>query len=299
MNSSAPNAPKDSGDVSRHPWGVAQALGSALVFVLAVKFAVSPHSPLGAYIAVSMQCALGMLFFSLISNYKVAAGLTAVFSLVSSALQKIIILTVVYGTPFWEALDRFVLEIAERLSTSGLPESFSVSLWLAAVFTGIYAVGGLFIGWLAGRLPTLLLHHRLELSDLCSSFQAQRSSGPAAPRKGKWMFPALIIGVAALAFVMEYWLISSEAAIYQLIRTTAILLGWILLLRPLFRFFLGRLLRKKREDLRDGIERVQLAIPRMGSFARFAWKRAPEMSSGSWRLTNFILLLLYFGLYEA
>lgn len=273
-------------------------LAQALFFVLLVKFVVSPHSPPGAYLAVSMQCLFGMFFFTVIPHHKTAALFTAIASLVSSALQKVIILTIIFGMPLWEALDKFVKVVVGFMDFVTLPESFSASLWLVSVFVGIYFIGGIMVGWMAGALPSLLMKRRSELAEITSSFQLTHVPVFSPTGKRSFMMPLLVVAMMALVFVFDYMFISSETAVYQLLRTMLVIGAWMLVFNPLMRFVLGRYFRGKQAAYENQVERVRESLPRMSAFARFAWKRSRTMQ-GRWRLLNFVVLFIYFGMYEA
>jgi len=275
-------------------------LGKALLFVLLVKLAVSPHSPLGAYVAVSMQCAFGMLFFASISNYKAAALATGIASLVSSALQKIIILTIVFGMPLWEAVDKFVLVVINLMDFVQLPENFSASMWLVLLYVVIYFAGGIAVGIVAGNLPGLLQSRKEELYHISQAFDKQRTTAPppAARRGSAFTLPLIALALAALVFAFDYVFISSETAYRQLIRTVAIIFAWVALLNPLLKYLLGKYLKGKSQAFEDQIAHVRETLPKISAFARFAWRRSRTMK-GRWRLLNFILLFIYFGIYEA
>lgn len=274
-------------------------LGKALFFVLLVKLVVSPHSPLGAYVAVSMQCAFGILFFSAFGNYKVAAMLTGIASLVSSALQKVIILTIVFGMPLWEAIDKFVLLVMDHMAFVQLPATFSPSLWLVLIFVGIYFGGGVIVGLVAGNLPDLLQSRKAELSNISQAFDQERTSGmPPSRKRNVYTLPLIALALAAVVFAFDYVFISSETAVYQLIRTLAIIIAWVAVINPLLKYMLSRYLRGKREAYEAQITQVRETLPKISAFARFAWRRSRTMK-GRWRLLNFILLFVYFGIYEA
>lgn len=273
-------------------------LSRALLFVLLVKFVVSPHSPLGAYFAVSLQALLGMLFFALMPHFKTAAVLTGIFSTVSSAVQKVLILVVLFGEPLWQALDQFVLGTAKKVEFISLPENFSASWWLAGIYVGIYFLGGTVIGVLAGKTPFMLLRRTDELQQACEGFSETRFSGHAAKGKTKGYLPFLFIVIALLAFVVEYFFISSETAFHQLIRTMLIIVFWMLLINPLLKYLLGKYLQGKRDAYENQIASIREMLPRMLSFARYAWAKSRQME-GRYRMANFILLLVYFGMYEA
>ena len=74
--------------------------------VILVKFVVSPYSPINAYLAVMLQCFLGYILFFRGFN-KISPIILGFFSLLFSAFQKIIILTLVFGMTLWESIDIF------------------------------------------------------------------------------------------------------------------------------------------------------------------------------------------------
>ena len=79
-------------------------LVSTLVIVL-IKAAVNPHSPPMAYVAVGFQGLCGALFYSLIRNFSVAAVVVGALSLAESALQKVLVTTLIFGKSFWQAVN--------------------------------------------------------------------------------------------------------------------------------------------------------------------------------------------------
>jgi hypothetical protein len=62
------------------------AVTRALVIVLIVKAAASPHSPLPAYLAVSFQGLMGALIFSALPNLRLGALLLGVLGLLEAAV---------------------------------------------------------------------------------------------------------------------------------------------------------------------------------------------------------------------
>lgn len=74
----------------------------------------SPHTPLPAYFAVFFQGFMGELLFMNRSNYKLSCMLLSIVALLESATQRILIMTIVYGTEFWKALN----DVAKNLTNS-------------------------------------------------------------------------------------------------------------------------------------------------------------------------------------
>ncbi|MEX0968696.1 MAG: hypothetical protein WD077_15800 [Bacteroidia bacterium] len=274
-------------------------LGRALLFVLVIKFSVSPHSPPGAYLAVSMQAGFGMLFFGILPSYRVAAVFTALFSMVSSAAQKIIILTLLYGMSIWKAIDQFMIQVTEKMHFVKIPEEVSVSFWLVVLYTGTYALGGIAIGLLAGSLPTILQREQEKLESISNRFVFTIPLKTGGKKKKKnYGITLVFILLTAFVVLFEYIYFSAEAAIFQLLRTLLIIFAWFYLLNPLIKYLLRNFFESKKETYNEQVSNVQDMIPKMSAFARFAWKESKNMNN-KFRLLNFVHLFIYFGIYKA
>ena len=88
----------------------------ALCIVLLVKLSVSPHSPITAYVAVSFQAIFGALIFSLFSVRAIPILLLGTVTFLESAMQKLLVLTILYGTSFWDAIDVYGTWVSEKLA---------------------------------------------------------------------------------------------------------------------------------------------------------------------------------------
>ena len=273
---------------------IAIAIAKSLVFVLLVKVIVSPHSPLGAYFAVSVQALLGIVFYSLIPIYRIAAFLTGLFATVFSAIQKLVILWILFGTPFFEAIDDFIRTSAEKMDFISHNTDVSASFYLYIVFVSIYATGGAYIGWIAGILPTRLDKNKELLSQVTSSFQNTQSKSSYRKRGISWM-PLLFVLLFALALLVNMFLVSANAALNQFLRTGIILSFWFLFLRPFIQWVIKRYATQHEESLQDRIIQINAGIPEFVAFAQFAWKATTDLSGS--RISNFISLILHFGLY--
>ena len=80
-----------------------------------VKGIVSPHTPITAYIAVGFQGIMGELLLRSKKYLLLSSIGLGVITLLQSALQKIVILTIVYGNSLWESIDVFVNFILDQM----------------------------------------------------------------------------------------------------------------------------------------------------------------------------------------
>ena len=138
------------------------AILKATVIVAIFKLMLSPHSPPTAYLAVFFQGITGQLLFSRKGFFRFSAILLAVLGLVESAIQRILVLVIVYGNQLWEAIDVFIRKL------TGEPGMNSYSLMIAGFYIAIHAFSGIFVGIYSYRI-------------------AERSA------KGKIMYPELLL----------------------------------------------------------------------------------------------------------
>ena len=81
------------------------------IIVILVKAVISPHATLTAFFAVLLQGILGYFFFSTFSSKKIAAVLLGFFAMLFSAIQKLILLTIL----------SIYLFLSEGFFTNGAP----------------------------------------------------------------------------------------------------------------------------------------------------------------------------------
>ena len=274
-----------------------QEILKSTLFVLAIKMAVSPHSPLAAYLAVAMQAGFGILFFSTLKEYKSASICTAIASMISSAVQEILVLTILFGVQFWTAIDRFSEKILLKLS--GWSEILNVSLseWLIGLYLLCYLIGGIFIGWIAASLPEQIVKRSTEFDIIIQHFDysSDHKNDPQSKVQSYRLW-LIIFAFITLAIGLQWIFISRESALTQFTKTIALLLGWIFVLQPIMRWLLQKKLAATQRSLTSEINQVQYLIPRMLAFAKFAWKEHKGNSQKGW--LNFISLYVYYAIYK-
>lgn len=273
-------------------------VAQATVLVLIVKATVSPHSPPPAYIAVAFQGFLGALVFRYIRNFKAAAVLLAVTAMAESALQKVIMLTLVYGRSLWEALNKMFEGISKDFPVlSGV----SFSLVIVGIYLLLYVIWGFVIGIFSGKLPVLLQQNSEDLV----RFYKEKGVGDlvvsAVPKKKnkawKWLSYALI-----LAFILAvFWLSgmnSDKQILYIIFRTIAAILLLFFVLRPVMNWLIQRWLRNQDSATKKSASEVLSLLPAMRSYVKPAWQFAAQQGRGWRRLRNFIVNLLVLTLHD-
>lgn len=270
-------------------------LRSTLV-VLILKAAISPHSPVMAYAAVGFQGLLGALVFGLLRHTSIAAILLGVLAMLESSLQKLFTLTVIYGLSLWEAIDGLFHYAGRQLGvdTAGL----SLSMGLISGYVGLYLIGGLFIGWLAGRM---VLTQRLQGDKQLAVALLPNLAVPTqvvirrAWYKKPWVryIVVLILLAVAMVFLQQGEGVWQEGA-YVIIRSLLIVSIWVLLLGPLLKKGLDRLLRGQRSRYAQEVDDTLAIIPVLRQVAGPAWQA--QKGTGWKRVWYFLVVMIHFTL---
>lgn len=268
----------------------------ALVLVLIVKATASPHSPFPAYLAVAFQGLAGALLFTLIRNFRIAAVLLAVVAMAESALQKLILLTLVYGKSVWQALDKLYDGIAREFS---LQAQVSASRWVIAAYLLFYIVWGVIVGAFAGGLPAKIETYASEALRLFREREPESVKLPAAKRRRRLRFGLLGLAGMLLFILLTFAFGGQEGGsklLFILLRSIAAILLLFFVAGPLFRFLLQYWLKTRSGSVKEEAAGILVLLPRLRSFVRPAWEMAAPRKRA--KLKFFVIYMLVLSLHE-
>lgn len=257
--------------------------------ILLIKALASPQSPVTAYVAVAFQGAMAALLFRIIPSFRWAALLFAFLAMVESATQKLLMMVLVYGHAFIDALDALTAYASGQIAATGLHLPLSSSL-LLGVFLALYAGWGVLLGATVGGWPERAQTLGAELANEWRNAEIEELELPERrKRRGRW--GVLIALVLVLTAAGAGW---SELG-WLVVRTVAItgVLFWGV--GPLVRWAVER---------RASAARRGLALQLIGTFneqrKRFQWAflrarrmhpawRIPLVGLEHWILLNLVL----------
>ena len=247
----------------------------ATLLVLIVKALVSPHSPLGAYVAVAFQGVVGWAIYALLRPSLVATGLFAVVALLESALQKLLMLTLFFGAPLWQAIDQWGSWVQQQFFAAPLLDSLATTLLMA--YIALHVLAGLLIGWVAYRLPAEIAREQAELSRVYS-FESPESI--TISRKKRYCRRWLIVGLV-LAGMTLYLLTLSDTdsplslAGFYLLRTVLVLGVWYAWLAPTLTHLVRRWLLRRQGQYGYQVDVLLAWLP---VFKRIAYQQYRHLS---------------------
>lgn len=258
---------------------------NATITVIIIKAVISPHSPLAAYFAVALQGLLGYVFFSTIKIEKIAALLLGFFALLFSALQKFIVLTIVFGNTLWKSLDDFVNFILVQLDISSKDFSLSFSILLISIYTLVHVTIGIYLALKAVSLPKKLAVKSYMLTEAFKVyltedlFSSNKSSKPKRWFKRK--SGLLLVIFLILLMVLTYLSPGFEKnrafeILVMLVRSFVITFIWFVIVSPYVITKFNRFIEKNKFERASEINKVTALFPEFRKIINYTWKVSAE-----------------------
>lgn len=207
----------------------------SLLMVLCIKLSISPYTPPTAYMAVCFQAVFSYVVYYFFRVNSISFFVVALFSMLQSAIQKLLVVTLFFGYELWRAVDVFCTYVTSQLGLSTHFGSFA----LITVYLSIYIVGAIIISFVfkeiiyrlnAPKLPVFLVEDKLS---------QQASEKKATHRRFVKLFLVLIFMVMILSIFSKSSL-TIGAGIYLIGRTVLVIFIWFYILTPLVRFILKK-----------------------------------------------------------
>ena len=251
--------------------------------------AVSPQSPITAYIAVAFQGIIGAVFFERVKNQNLASYLTAISCLMETAIQKLLVLLILFGTSFIKASDAFITDIFQKLNM----EVNSFSVWILSIYLSIYFFWAIYIGYVCTSLPKEIQKRQLKFSQL-SYLESEFSIDNK--KKSVWLNVSLISVGLMLIFVLAVTYNSNILMIAFYRTLIVILLWWIL--SPFLKKAAFYFLNKKRINYSGDFSSIFSMLPKMKSKIRPAYNLAKADVKGIAVYKEFVFNMIALSLYN-
>tara|TARA_R110000751_G_scaffold113854_3_gene213181 strand:+ start:161835 stop:162842 length:1008 start_codon:yes stop_codon:yes gene_type:complete len=253
-----------------------QAILKALVIVLIIKMAVSPYSPFGAYVAVSFQALFGAFLFSNFSWKGFVLLVLGMVTFLESALQKLIVLTVVYGTGLWEAINIYGSWVQKKLD---FVSETSTTSFLVTLYLVIYGVCGLLVGLFIKSIIKIISRKPEVDFYLDTMPKASESTKHKVPFKTKVIWVWLItVGLIVLGFsIFGGPLFGWQKAIYIVFRSFLILMLWYLVIGPFLLKMVQKYLSKKESKYQKEITNAMDLFPYFRQIISYTWKQTQHL----------------------
>jgi hypothetical protein len=238
--------------------------------------AVSPYSPFGAYVAVSFQGLFGALLFSKFSWKGATLMILGIVTFLESALQKLLILTIVYGTGLWEAINIYGSWVQKKMNF--VSESSTTSV-LVTFYLLVYGIAGLLAGLFIRSVIKIIADKKETPFYLESHVIGSNTKKAKVSFKAKiiWIW---LITVAVIVLAFSFFggnLFGWQKALYILLRSFLILMLWYLVLGPFLLKLVRKYLTKKESQYKEDITNAMDLFPYFRQILSHTWKETSHL----------------------
>lgn len=270
------------------------AIIKATIIVTVFKLMLSPQSPPAAYIAVLFQGFVGELLFSNKKFFRASCILLGFLALFESAVQRIIVLMIVYGNDFWHAVNEFIRRLFNETVLS------NYSLYLAIGYIILHSIVGIFVGWFAGMLcirsgkwQNINKEYIFESIIPESEFSIDKKSETNPKLKTIFILCWILLAILLLQplFSKSNAIIPLHISLKIFLRSVFIILSWYLLISPLLLGLMKKWLHKEESKLRKDILEILQILPSTKFLLSKSWKYSAS-KTGIKRIVFFIKIVL-------
>ncbi|MBS1492251.1 MAG: hypothetical protein JST55_02000 [Bacteroidetes bacterium] len=264
----------------------------AMILVILVKAALSPHTPPMAYIAVGFQGITGYLFFLSKRFFKISCVLVFVLSLLETSLQKFITATLIFGSALWKAVNDFLKSAAEELHWNDV----NILVTIGIVYLSIYAIVGIVLGIFVSTIPKSMEKYSEENPnfkiDLNEEVDAQ-----TIPKKKKRIkpFKILILTIISLLFLNYLFeifpqFIPKDKSLQIFLRAILFILFWLFVFSPLLKILFRKWLDKAKHKYAIQVKELVEFLPETRKILVLSYKKIKQ-EHGKFRIPAFVKLL--------
>ena len=261
----------------------------SMMIVLIIKLTISPFTPFPAYIAVSFQALMGCLLYSVLKVNYLSVLLLSILSMIESAIQKLLILTLFFGQSLWKATNAFFNFVANQFNY----KSINGAQWLISVYLAIYIIGGILIALLALRT----IKNISQITELPLIINDNiRNEKKVVKRKSSGIYTFVILCTIS---AILYFFNKEEHSFLSIIKifswTISAIFLWYYFITPLFTKLIVLLLQKNKSKYSTEVADIISMTPQLKNITYSAWKYAKQ-KKGFGRLTLFLSCLLQWSL---
>jgi hypothetical protein len=272
----------------------------ATTIVVLIKAVVSPHSPLTAYLAVSLQGTLGYLLFSTKKFYKLSALLLGLLVLFFSGMQKIIVLTILFGNTLWESLDIFIKQVLIEIFNINHPH-INYGYIIMAGYILLHLSAGLFFGFYAGRLPQKIHYYKSIIPSFIENKNGEEIPYRVKRKKKSWFLrPTGIFVIVLSAGVIILSYLSTEleenialSIVIMLVRSLVITFIWYALLAPIAKKLFQKFISRRKSEYSKDLEEIISMFPKFRVIVNYCWKLSGDKKRSK-RISYFLSTSFYY-----
>lgn len=267
------------------------AILKATLIVAIFKMMLSPQAPPPAYIAVFFQGLMGELLFWNRKYFRFFCVLLAVLAMMESAFQRIISMTIIYGSDLWTAVNGFISNI------SGSSQPTDYSYFIIFWYVLLHIVAGILLGVWTGFLPQRIRNMQSFQQRYPASTTGTVLAIPQRRKRKKMRIALFIVWILLLGIYIQSFfkigapLLPSSLVLRILIRSVIIVFTWYFLISPALKKILHKWLQRKKQQSAGQVQQVLDILPSTQGLIARSWQLANDRK-GWKRISLFCKIIL-------
>ena len=268
----------------------------AALIVAIFKMMLSPQVRPTAYIAVFFQALMGEALFWNKKMYRLSCLLLGMIALLESGLQRVIVLTIVYGNDLWNAINIFINGLTGKTTNY----SYFIIIGYALLHVAVGMLVGLWAGVLPEKIRSWIALHKeylitsdLEESEIVASVKKKKKL-----KKGViaiWL--VLFLLYVQSVFNIGPSLLPPLMSITIIIRSLLILMTFYFLVGPALSWLLNRWLQRRKAKESVAIQKVLYLLPATKQLVIKSWQLS-AIKTGRKRILLCCKIILLNGCYS-
>jgi len=197
-------------------------------------------------------------------------------------VQHLIVLLVVFGVDFWQALDQYLNKLTESWGLTGVP----YALYFAIGYIGVHILVGVLVGWLAAQLPAWLRKQNQPGKTVASDAEKveaipQKSLNLKKKRRFNLIF--LLIWILLLGFFLQSYfnigpaILPKAKALQIIIRSVLLVSIWYFVVSPFLLGYLHKWLLHRRGPLQTQLQAILDLLPETQNQFRESWQQSAHL----------------------
>jgi hypothetical protein len=261
----------------------------SLLIVVLVKLSISPFTPFTAYVAVAFQAIFALLIFKIFKINYFSILVVCVVAMLESAFQKLLIVWLLFGKPFFMAIDVFVKFVGKQIG--GLP--FSGSQIFVVLYVLLYVLGGVFVA----QIAYLCVNKNIVIED--APVIARNSKDSLLRMKNR--LPFLKFGIVLAIVSILLFLANNNCnvgfllVLKTIVYTILAIFIWYFVVLPVCYTLLKYFFKNKLKRYSNSIESVVLVFPDLKVLTKMAWQKTHN-KKGLARCSYFAITLIHWSI---
>ncbi len=259
----------------------------ALGIVLAVKFLLSPYTPVGAYIAVCFQGLLAAFLFSVFGLNKFMVLLFSITVMIESAIQKPLFAMIIFGEYLWNSIIKLLVDTfsisKERINYTGVI--------VFIIYMMLYIIWGIILAKWANSLREHIENLSVDRNKI-ENLKRQAIAGQKQNNiRARFSFTKLA-WVLIIVFLLLIPGVAVGFTLFYFIRILGLLIFLLVIVPALIKKHQSFLFDKNKE----AVIAVSNALPLIKSNAMVAW-RLSEQFNGLKKLKYFVTYTIWLNVF--